>query len=149
MKKYLCLSIFVFLSLVSIGLLAQEEHIYGKVTDKDDKPLVNVEVKNRYSGDFTKTDVYGNYRLYIKAKRMQIVEFSIEKGETQIEEFYLRKGDKREINVTFFGKGTITCIPPSSNITVRPPIKELVPFLPSITIEETQIKNRQLFVKRK
>ncbi|MFK7908906.1 MAG: carboxypeptidase-like regulatory domain-containing protein [Chitinophagales bacterium] len=142
MKKYLYLSIFVFLGLVSIGLLAQEEYIYGTVTDKDDKPLANVEVKNRYSGNFTTTNVHGNYRLYLKAKRIQLVEFSIEKEETQIEEFYLRKGDKREINIIFWGsegdKKIIGCTFPrrkfmklrgkkvSTNII--PMIAEIIPF---------------------
>ena len=64
---------------------------FWQSTDKDDKPLQNVQVKTRYQGNFTMTDANGNYRIYLKAKRISIVEFSIEGEETQVEEFYLRK----------------------------------------------------------
>ncbi len=155
MKKYLYLSIFVFLGLVSIGLLAQDEYIYGKVTDKDDKPLANVEVKNRYSGNFTLTDSLGNYRFYLKAKRMNLMEFSIEGRETVVEEFYLREGDKREINITFFDSegDIITCKPPKPPKNPHYTKKRYNPqilenSLPSM-IKSTDIKDYRLLVERK
>ncbi len=102
MKRYLQFPIFLLLTFITFNVSAQDEYIYGKVMDKNEKPMANVKVENRYEGNFTFTDIEGNYRLYLKAKRMSIVEFSIEGMETQIEEFYLREGNKREINVVFW-----------------------------------------------
>ncbi|MGB0930965.1 MAG: hypothetical protein ACPGVB_09335 [Chitinophagales bacterium] len=102
MKPSLQICILLFLTFITFNVSAQDEYIYGKVADKDDKPMANVKVENRYEGNFTFTDIEGNYRLYLKAKRMSVVEFSIEGMETQIEEFYLREGDKREIDVFFW-----------------------------------------------
>lgn len=153
MKKYLCLSIFVFLGFVSISLFAQDEYIYGKAVDKDDKPLPYVHVINRRVGNFTITDSLGNYRLYISAGRMSLVEFLRVGNEAQVEEFYLRKGDKREINVTFFNVMDIStnCNPPKNPYYTRrrynPQILES--SLPSMIIEITEIKDYRLLVDRK
>ncbi|MGB0930964.1 MAG: carboxypeptidase-like regulatory domain-containing protein, partial [Chitinophagales bacterium] len=114
MNKYLQLYIFLFLAFFSLNLLAQDEHIYGKVTDKNDTPMQGVHVKSRYTQEATLTDFNGNYRLPLNPGRINIIEFTYVGAETQIEEFYLRRGDVREVNVTFFDKdvelGTYTII---------------------------------------
>lgn len=85
-----------------MSLSAQDEHIYGKIVDKNEKPIYNVSIKSRYTGVGTTTDFNGNYRLPLTPGRINIVEFSYVGAETQIEEFYLRRGDVREINITFW-----------------------------------------------
>lgn len=102
MNKYLQLYIFLFLACCSLNLSAQDEHIYGKVTDRNDKPVYGVSIINRYTGAGTTTDFNGNFTLYMTPGRMNVVEFSYIGKETQIEEFYLRRGDVREINIIFW-----------------------------------------------
>ncbi len=130
MNKYLQLYIFLFLACVSFNLSAQDEHIYGKVTDRNDKPVYGVSIVNRYTGAGTTTDFNGNFTLYMTPGRMNVVEFSYIGKETQIEEFYLRRGDVREINVTFWDLDIVLDEVVVRSTIYRPPTRTAVKLNP-------------------
>ncbi len=131
MNKYLQLYIFLFLGFLSIALSAQDEHIYGKVMDKNDTPMPNVHVRSRYTGNLAITDINGNYKLGLSPGRMNVVEFSFVGGETILEEFYLRRGDIREINVTFFDVDVELPVFTVRGKITRPPTRPVINLDPN------------------
>ena len=94
----------------SVIVMSQEKAVvFGKVTDEKGKPLelVNVAISGLPGG--TMTDKKGKYELVVPANKEIYITISFVGYEKEVEQVFLKTGDRKEINKTL--KFTYTELP--------------------------------------